>query len=171
MGYLSLCLCHVTSSRVPRTLCRKFEARPTTYSNPITTRGIRVLCSHRQALIELHLNYETMKEYRLKWIENKAVSINWRVEKMNLSKEKDSLRVNEWLTLSGIPQECFQYRLGNRSALEWVIDQYKVSTDVRSGIVSDPNREDDEQYIVRLIRKVVTVSVETVKLVKELAQQ
>ncbi len=123
-----------------------------------------------QALIELHLKYETMKEYRLKWIENEAVSINWRVEKMNLSKEKDSLRVNEWLTLSGIPQECFQYRLGNRSALEWVIDQYKVSTDVRSGIVSDPNREDDEQYIVRLIRKVVTVSVETVKLVEELAQ-
>ena len=123
-----------------------------------------------KALMELHLHYETMKEYRLKWIENKDVSINWRVEKMNLSKGKDSLRINEWLTLAGIPQECFQYRLGNRSALEWVIDQYQVSTDARSGIVSDPNREDDEQYIVRLVGKVVTVSVETVKLVEELAQ-
>ncbi len=75
---------------------------------------------------------------------------------------------NEWLTLSGIPQECFQYRLGNRSALEWVIDQYQVSTDKRSGITSDPNRLDEEQYIVRLVGKVVTVSVETVKLVEEL---
>ncbi len=123
-----------------------------------------------KALMELHLNYETMKEYRLKWVENKDVSINWRVEKMKLLPEKDALRVNEWLTLSGIPQECFQYRLGNRSALEWVIDQYQVSTDARSGIVSDPNREDDEQYIVRLVGKVVMVSVETVKLVEELAQ-
>jgi predicted helicase len=89
---------------------------------------------------------------------------------MKLSPEKDALRVNEWLTLSGIPQACFHYRLGTRSALEWVIDQYQVSTDARSGIVSDPNQEDDEQYIVRLIGKVIMVSVETVKLVEELAQ-
>ncbi len=123
-----------------------------------------------KALMELHLNYETVKESRLKWLENKDVPISWRVEKMKLSSEKDALRVNEWLTLTGIPQECFQYRLGNRSALEWVIDQYQVSTDARSGIVSDPNQEDDEQYIVRLVGKVVTVSVETVKLVHELEQ-
>jgi predicted helicase len=72
--------------------------------------------------------------------------------------------------LSGIPQECFQYRLGNRSALDWVIDQYQVSKDKRSGIVSDPNNMDDEEYIVRLVGKVVTVSLETVKLVRELEQ-
>ena len=96
--------------------------------------------------------------------------IDWRVEKMKLSSGKDAIRVNEWLTLAGIPQACFQYRLGNRSALEWVIDQYQVSTDARSGIVSDPNREDDEQYIVQLVGKMVTVSVETVRLVEELAR-
>ena len=78
--------------------------------------------------------------------------------------------VNEWLSLTGIPQICFQYRLGSRSALEWVIDQYQVSTDVRSGIISDANRENEPEYIVRLIGRVVTVSVETVKLVGELAQ-
>ncbi len=61
-----------------------------------------------------------------------------------------------------------EYRLGNRSALEWVIDQYQVSTDKRSGITSDPNRADDEEYIARLIGRVVTVSVETVKLVRAL---
>ena len=49
------------------------------------------------------------------------------------------------------------------------MDQYRVSTDKRSGIVNDPNREDDPEYIVRLIGQVVTVSVETVRLVKELA--
>jgi predicted helicase len=57
---------------------------------------------------------------------------------------------------------------GNRSALDWVIDQYKVSTDKRSGIVNGPNREDDPQYIVRLVKQVVQVSVETVKIVKGL---
>ena len=56
-------------------------------------------------------------------------------------------------------------RLGNRSALDWVIDQYRVTEDARSGIVSDPNREDDPQYIVRLVCQVVQVSVETVKIV------
>ena len=58
--------------------------------------------------------------------------------------------------------------LGNRSALEWVIDQYQVSQDKRSGIKSDPNREEDEQYIVRLVGQVVRVSVETVNIVKSL---
>ncbi len=62
----------------------------------------------------------------------------------------------------------FEYRLGNRSALDWIIDQYQVSTDKRSGITNDPNRADDPQYIVRLIGQVITVSIETVKLVQSL---
>jgi predicted helicase len=52
--------------------------------------------------------------------------------------------------------------------LEWVIDQYQVSTDKRSGIANDPNREDDPTYILRLIGQVITVSLETVKIVKSL---
>ena len=63
---------------------------------------------------------------------------------MKLSADKQSLRVNESLTLGGIPAEAFEYRLGSRSALEWVIDQYQVKGE------SDPNREDDPGYIVRL---------------------
>ena len=81
---------------------------------------------------------------------------------------QDGLVVNPSLTLAGIPPEVFQYRLGNRSALEWVIDQYQVSEDKRSGIRSDPNRADDEEYIVRLVGQVVRVSLETVRIVKGL---
>ncbi len=120
-------------------------------------------------LMELHLHYEQIAEYPLKWIENRDIPVNWRVEKMRLTPNKEAVVVNEWLTLAGIPQECFQYRLGNRSALEWVIDQYQVSIDARSGITSDPNREDEPEYIVRLMGRVVRVGVETVKLVEELA--
>ena len=81
-----------------------------------------------------------------------------------------NLQYNDHLTLTGIPPEAFEYRLGNRSALDWIIDQYQVSTDKRSGITNDPNRADDEQYILRLIKKVTYVSVETVKIVGEIAQ-
>jgi len=79
-----------------------------------------------------------------------------------------ALVVNDTLTLEGIPAETFAYRLGNRSALEWVIDQYRVTTDKRSGIISDPNRSDEPEYIVRLVERVVQVSVETVGIVKGL---
>jgi predicted helicase len=72
------------------------------------------------------------------------------------------------LTLAKIPPEVFDYRLGNRSALDWVIDQYQISKDKRSGITSDPNNPDDEEYIVRLVGQVIRVSVETVKIVNSL---
>jgi len=79
-----------------------------------------------------------------------------------------SIDQNEFLTLEGIPPETLENRLGNRTALEWVIDQYQVSTDKRSGIINDPNRPDDPEYIVRLLGQVITVSLETVKVVKGL---
>lgn len=88
---------------------------------------------------------------------------------MRFSKDKTQIRYNDFLTLAGIPAEVFQYRLGNRSALEWVVDQYRVKTDRRSGIENNPNRVDDEEYIVDLIRKVVSVSLETVRIVEELS--
>jgi predicted helicase len=119
-------------------------------------------------LADLHVNYEKQPEYPLQRLENKDAPLNWRVEKMKLSKDKTQLVYNDFLILGGIPPEVFEYRLGNRSALDWIVDQYQVSTDKRSGIVNDPNRADDPEYIVRLIGQVVTVSLETVKIVKAL---
>ena len=121
-----------------------------------------------KTLADLHVNYESAKEFPLQRQENKEVKLDWRVEAMKLSKDKASLFYNDFLTLSGIPAEVYDYRLGNRSALEWVIDQYRVTKDDNGNIASDPNRLDDEQYIVRLIGQVITVSLETVKLVKAL---
>jgi predicted helicase len=88
---------------------------------------------------------------------------------MKLSSDRTAATVNAVLTLDGIPAECYEHCLGNRSALDWVIDQFRLYNDERSGIVSDPNRPDDPEYIVRLVKQVVTVSVETVRLVRELA--
>jgi predicted helicase len=122
-------------------------------------------------LAELHLYYDTERivtPYPLEYVWAEGKRPNWRVEKMRLSKDGTELVINDTLTLAGIPPETYDYKLGNRSALEWVIDQYRVKADKRSGIVSDPNRADDEQYIVNLVRQVVAVSVETVALVAAL---
>jgi predicted helicase len=119
-------------------------------------------------LAEIHINYEKQPEYHLKHLENKDLPIDWRVEKMRLSKDKTQIKYNDFLTLTGIPPAVFLYRLGNRSALDWIIDQYQVTTDKRSEITNDPNRLDDEQYIVRLIKQIITVSLETVEIVNNL---
>ena len=119
-------------------------------------------------LSDIHVNYESQPEYGLKFVQNLNVQLNWRVEKMKLSKDKTSLIYNDFLTLSGIPPKVHDYRLGTRSALEWVIDQYRVKTDKRTEIVNDPNRADDPQYIVKLIGQVITVSLETVDIVENL---
>ena len=126
------------------------------------------VCIGKQ-LMELHLHYEQVKEYPLQWIENQDVPFSYRVEKMRLTANRSAVVVNQSLTLAGVPPQAFAYRLGNRSALDWVINQYQVGEDKRSGIASDPNSLNDEEYIVRLVGRVVTVSVETVQLVDELA--
>lgn len=128
----------------------------------------RAFANAGKKLADLHVNYEEAEEYPLEKLENRDEKLDWRVEKMKLSKDKTEIIYNKFLTLRGIPPEAFEYRLGNRSALDWIIDQYRVKTDQRSGIVSDPNNPDDEQYIVRLIAKVITVSLESVKIVNSL---
>ena len=137
-----------------------------------------------ERLADLHVNYEKQPEYPLERIENPKEKLNLRVEKMRLhptkqhrlcgdpglSKDKSLLTYNSFLTLKGIPPETYEYRLGNRSALEWIVDQDQVSTDKRSGLTNDPNRADDPEYILRLIGQVVHVSVETVKIVKAIPE-
>ena len=100
-------------------------------------------------LADIHVHYEDQEKYQLDLIETPDMPLDWRVEQMKFSsKDKTEIKYNDFLTLAGIPAEVFQYRLGNRSALEWVVDQYRVKTDRRSGIKNDPNRLDDETYIV-----------------------
>jgi predicted helicase len=132
-------------------------------------------------LAELHLNYEDEEPYQLDWVVDEGQPISYQVEKMRLREKTvrsdetpyavyDTLVINDTLTMRNIPPQAFAYRLGNRSALEWVVDQYRIKTDKRSGIKSDPNQYGDDRYIVDLVEKVVQVSVETVAIVAELAE-
>jgi predicted helicase len=94
--------------------------------------------------MDLHVKYEQQEAYPLTPQEDPSVPFGqlYLVEKMKLTPDRIAVIVNKGLTLAGIPETCFRYRLGNRSALEWVIDQYQISKDARSGIVSDPNNPD-----------------------------
>ncbi len=122
-----------------------------------------------QQLADLHLNYEDAQPYPVEWVWKDDAPVDWRVEKMRLRKADQpemELKVNETLTLRGIPRRVQEYRLGNRSALDWVIDQYQIKTDKRSGITHDPNNfNGDERYIVDLVTKIITVSLATVEIV------
>ena len=132
-----------------------------------------------KTLAGLHLDYETAEPYELDWQASQK-PISYRIDKMlpqNKRKSKvgytvyDHLKINDSLTLRGIPERAFAYRLGNRSALDWIVDQYRVKTDKRSRITHDPNGySDDERYIVNLVERVVGMSLRTVEIVDELAK-
>src|SRR5437762_736159 len=83
----------------------------------------------------------------------------WRIMRASARKEP-AVPLERWEPIEPTSESSIR---DSRSALEWVIDQYQVSTDKRNGIVSDPNRPDEEEYIVRLIGRVLTVSLETVQ--------
>jgi len=126
-------------------------------------------------LSELHLNYETVEPYPIS--ETIAPGASLRVEKMRYLKrgretDKATIIYNSGITVSGIPEEAQEYMLGSRSALDWIVERYQVKTDKASGIVNDPNDWADEQgnprYILDLIARITTVSVETVKIVNSL---
>ena len=138
-------------------------------------KNFRAFSDAGRALSALHLGYETIEPYPLD--EQRSVNASYRVEKMKYAKtgrvaDKSTVVYNSGITVSGIPEEAHEYMLGSRSAIDWIIERYQVKTDKASGIVNDPNDWAEEQgnprYILDLLARIVTVSVETVKIVKSL---
>lgn len=129
-----------------------------------------------RALAALHLNYETVELYPLT-IETKGTLTNcdYRVEKMKFAKKGDKTTViyNNRITLKGIPEEAWDYVVNGKAALDWVMERQAVRTDKASGIVSDANdwaveTMGNPKYPLELFQRVVTVSLETQKIVKAL---
>lgn len=131
-------------------------------------------------LADLHLNYESVEPYPLK-IESggkKLTSSDYRVEKMRYGKkgkDKDltTLHYNDKITLTGIPLETYDYVVNGKPALDWVIERQGVKTDKDSGIANDANdwaveTVGNPRYALELVLRVVTVSLETMKIVRAL---
>lgn len=122
-------------------------------------------------LAALHLNYETVEPYPLTE-ESKG---NFRIEdKMRFPKKgvKDVIIYNRTTILRDIPLEAYEYIINGKSAIEWIMERYAITTDKASGITNDPNAWCDEhnspRYIIDLLRRIVTLSVKTVQIVKAL---
>ncbi len=123
-----------------------------------------------------HLNYETIEPYELEEFKKELYldDEDYRVEKMVFGKNKNGLDktiiiYNSKLTLSQIPLEAYEYIVNGKSALEWIMERYKVTKDKDSGIINDPNHwSENPRYIVDLVKRIVRVSLETVRIVKSL---
>ncbi|MFM9159497.1 MAG: type ISP restriction/modification enzyme, partial [Dolichospermum sp.] len=83
--------------------------------------------------------------------------------------DKTTIIYNSKITLSQIPLETYEYIVNGKSALEWIMERYKVTKDKDSGIINDPNHwSENPRYIVDLVKRIVRVSLETVRIVKSL---
>jgi predicted helicase len=142
-----------------------------------------------RALSEMHLGYESATPYPLDGLDGDAPVGNaaydfFRVTKMRFGKptadqraageraDRTTIVYNDTITLSGVPEAAYRYMLGSRSAIEWIIDRYRVKTDKDSDIVNDPNdwssEVKDPRYILDLLARIVTVSLETMQIVDNL---
>jgi predicted helicase len=128
-----------------------------------------------EALSQMHLDFENVSVYELNISE--VADKNLPLEKLRYrrngkSTDKSVIIYNSKVSLSGIPERAHDYKIGSRSALDWLVDRYQVKADAASGIVNDPNQWAKEQgnpdYIIDLVGRVVTISLETQKIVESL---
>mgnify|MGYP001446226674 CR=1 FL=1 len=121
-------------------------------------------------LAELHLNYEEVPAYDGVEVSG-AESEFFKVEKMRFPKkdQKDTIIYNSKITLRNIPEKAYEYVVNGKSAIEWIMERYQVSTDKASGITNDPNdwaaEVGNPRYILDLLLSIINVSVQTVDIV------
>ena len=131
-----------------------------------------------QKLMDLHLNYEKVPVYNNVDIQYSSNS-NYQVKKMKhpnkrnaegkLEKDYSTIIFNDSITISNIPEKAYEYVVNGKPAIEWIMDQYQVKTDKKSGITDDPNEySDDPKYIFNLLLRIINVSVQTVDLINQL---
>ena len=132
-----------------------------------------------ERLVDLHLNYEKVEAYKEVNVITKG-TVDYKVKKMKfarkrnlktnkLEKDRSTIIFNDSITISNIPDKAYQYIVNGRSAIEWIMDQYRVEHDKKSGITDDPNDySDDPKYIFNLLLRIINVSVQTVDLINQL---
>lgn len=129
-------------------------------------------------LMDIHLNYEEVPLYEEVDV-NVSKNPSYKVIKMKFAKKRDengksvndlsTIIFNNDITISNIPGKAYEYVVNGRSAIEWIIDQYQIKTDKKSGITDDPNDySDDEKYIFNLLLRIINVSVQTIDLINSL---
>lgn len=128
-------------------------------------------------LAKWHLNYETVEPYPLAEHSNKLAlnpKTDYMVSKMTFGKkdgavDKTTIVYSSLITLTSIPLEAYDYVVNGKPAIEWIMERYQFTKDKDSGIINDPNQwSDNPRYIIDLLKRIVRVSLETMKIVNTL---
>ena len=122
-------------------------------------------------LAQLHLNYEDQPSWNGVEVVISNSNPNYKVTKMKHPKKGklDTIIFNDSITIKNIPEKAYDYVVNGRPAIEWIIDQYRIKIDKKSGIVDDPNDySKDPKYILNLLLSIITVSMRTLELIEEL---
>lgn len=125
-------------------------------------------------LAELHLNYEAVEPFSGVNVEFSKDEPSYYVEKMRFPNKEDKsiIQFNPHIRITNIPSEAYEYVVNGKSAIEWIMERYAISTDKASGIVNNPNdwaaEHNNPRYILDLLLSVINVSVKTVEIVKGL---
>ncbi len=125
-------------------------------------------------LAELHLNYEsgemyTSVEYNL--LENAEMEGYYDVVQMKKDKKGDRIQYNHHITITQIPKKAFEYVVNGKSAIDWVIERYKKTTDKDSLIENNPNHYAGGKYIFELLCRVIKLSVKSVDLIEKISMK
>lgn len=145
-----------------------------------TTMDFWAFCKAGRALGELHINYEKVPIYPGAKVTHSSNKHDYRVEKMRYGgkgrgadQDRTTLLYNDTITVTGIPLEAYEYVVNGKPALDWVVERQCVKTDKDSGIVNDANdwaveTMKNPKYPLELFLRVITVSLETMKIVNAL---
>ena len=128
-----------------------------------------------KALMELHLNYEQATPFALQREDKDPETIRKAVEpRLMARKETGVIEIDTLTTLKGVPREAWEYRLGTYSALEWILERYKEKTPKDPTIREKFNTykfADYKEQVIDLLMRVCTVSVDTMKIMKEMPKE
>jgi predicted helicase len=122
-------------------------------------------------MMDLHLNYETVQKYPLKRLDKKLAANAQNKPKLKAEKAQGEIQLDAITTLQRVPAQAWDYKLGNRSALEWILDQYKEKKPKDKTIAEKFNTyrfADYKETVIELLQQVCTVSVETMKIIDEM---
>jgi hypothetical protein len=124
-------------------------------------------------LAEIHLNYESVPPYKGVKVMGEESNF-YKVEKMRFPKkdQKDTIHFNSQITISNIPKEAYEYVVNGKSAIEWIMERYQITTHKESQITNDPNDWAEEvgnpRYILDLLLSIINVSMQTRDLIGKL---
>lgn len=125
-----------------------------------------------KSLMDVHIEFESAKPYPLKRHDSENMFPGMKIKvKLKADKAEGTIEIDELTTLHGIPPEAWHYKLGNRTALEWVLDQYKEKKPKDPTIAEKFDTycfADYKEQVIELLKKVCTASVETVKIIREM---